>query len=52
MLTKEFYNVIDSEINTLLEKYKDDELIKRHKNKIDNQKSYALWKQTSKFNCV
>lgn len=44
MLTKEFYNVIDSEINTLLEKYKDDEFIKRHKNKnaINNQKSYAL----------
>ncbi|TAF05383.1 MAG: abortive phage infection protein [Nostocales cyanobacterium] len=42
MLTKEFYSVIDSEINTLLEKYKDDEFIKIHKNKIDNQKSYAL----------
>ncbi|TAE57436.1 MAG: abortive phage infection protein [Nostocales cyanobacterium] len=44
MQTKEFYNVIDSEINTLLEKYKDDEFIKKHKNKnaINNQKSYAL----------
>ncbi|AFZ59397.1 AIPR family protein [Anabaena cylindrica FACHB-243] len=42
MLTKEFYNVIDSEINTLLEKYKDDEFIKKHKSAINNQKSYAL----------
>ncbi|QSV70036.1 MAG: AIPR family protein [Aphanizomenon flos-aquae KM1D3_PB] len=45
MLTKEFYNVIDSNLNILLEKYQDDEFIKKHqKNKgaINNQKSYAL----------
>lgn len=44
MLTKEFYNVIDSTLNTLLEKYQDDEFIKKHKstNAINNRKSYAL----------
>ena len=42
MLTQEFYNVIDSNLNTLLEKYKDDEFIKKHSKKIENQKSYAL----------
>jgi hypothetical protein len=42
MLKQEFYNVIDSNLNTLLEKYKDDKLIKKHRNAINNQKSYAL----------
>ncbi|MTJ32521.1 AIPR family protein [Aphanizomenon sp. UHCC 0183] len=45
MLTKEFYNVIDSNLNILLEKYQDDEFIKKHKKHkgaINNQKSYAL----------
>ena len=42
MLTQEFYNIIDSNLNTLLEKYKDDKLIKKHRNAINNQKSYAL----------
>ena len=42
MLTQEFYNVIDSNLNTLLEKYKDDEFIKKNSKKIENQKSYAL----------
>jgi hypothetical protein len=42
MLTKEFYNVIDSNLDTLLEKYQDDEFIKKHKGAINNRKSYAL----------
>ena len=45
MLTKEFYNVIDSNLNILLEKYQDDEFIKKHKKHkgaINNQRSYAL----------
>ena len=42
MITKDFYNVIDIELSGLLEKYKDDEFIKRHRTAIDNQKSYTL----------
>ena len=42
MLTQEFYNIIDTNLNTFLEKYKDDEFIKKHENAINNQKSYAL----------
>nr|WP_199308534.1 AIPR family protein [Aphanizomenon flos-aquae] len=44
MLTKEFYNIIDGNLNALLEKYQDDEFIKKHKstNAINNRKSYAL----------
>ncbi|MTJ55356.1 AIPR family protein [Anabaena sp. UHCC 0253] len=42
MLTKEFYHEIDSNLNTLLEKYQEDELIKKYKGVINNQKSYAL----------
>ncbi len=43
MLIKQFYNIVDSEIFTLVEKYKDDENIKRHKeSKIENRKSYAF----------
>lgn len=42
MLTKDFYNIIDAELSIIIEKYKNDEHIKRHKTAIDNQKSYAL----------
>ena len=42
MLTKYFYNVIDEKLDALLQKYKDDKLIKKHRNSINNQKSYAL----------
>jgi hypothetical protein len=42
MLIKDFYSVIDEELNVLLAKYKDDEFIKRHKSAINNQKSYSL----------
>jgi hypothetical protein len=42
MITKDFYNVIDAELSGLLDKYKDDKFIKKHRNSIDNQKSYTL----------
>jgi hypothetical protein len=42
MFTKDFYNIIDSELNELLEKYKHDKFIQKHRNAINNQKSYAL----------
>jgi hypothetical protein len=42
MLTKDFYSIIDAELNILLEKYKNDKFIKKHNSSIDNQKSYAL----------
>jgi hypothetical protein len=42
MITKDFYNIIDSELSELIEKYKDDKFIKKHKSAISNQKSYAL----------
>lgn len=42
MFTKDFYKIIDGELNGLLEKYKADKFIQKHKNAINNQKSYAL----------
>lgn len=42
MLTKDFYNIIDAELDAFITKYKDDELIKKHIRDINNQKSYAL----------
>jgi len=42
MLTKDFYRIVDSEISELIEKYKNDKFIKKHRSSIDNQKSYAL----------
>ncbi|MCX8472318.1 MAG: AIPR family protein, partial [Sediminibacterium sp.] len=42
MLTKNFYTIIDEELDALILKYKDDKLIKKHKSAINNQKSYAL----------
>jgi len=42
MFTKDFYKIIDGELNGLLEKYKDDKFIQKHRNAINNQKSYAL----------
>ncbi len=42
MFTKDFYNIIDSELNGLLEKYKADKFVQKHRNAINNQKSYAL----------
>jgi hypothetical protein len=43
MLTKHFYSTIDSELGTLVEKYKNDDFIKKHNGRISEQtKSYAL----------
>ena len=42
MFTKDFYNIIDSELNGLLEKYKADKFVQKHKKAINNQQSYAL----------
>jgi len=42
MLTKDFYNVIDKRLIQLIEKYKNDEEIKRHKNSETGQKAYAF----------
>lgn len=42
MLIKDFYNIIDEELDELIIKFKDDKLIKKHKSAINNQKSYAL----------
>ncbi len=42
MVTKDFYNVVDNELNLLLEKYKGDMFLKKHKSAVNNQKSYAL----------
>jgi hypothetical protein len=42
MFTKDFYKIIDGELNGILEKYKADKFIQKHKNAINNQKSYAL----------
>ena len=41
MRIEQFYNIIDTEITSLVDTYKDDEKIKRHK-PIENKKSYAF----------
>lgn len=42
MLTKDFYSIINAELDTLITKYKDDTFIKKHRSALNNQKSYAL----------
>ena len=42
MFTRDFYNIIDSELKGLLEKYKADKFVQKHRNAINNQQSYAL----------
>jgi AIPR protein len=42
MLTRDFYNTIDAKLDALIQKYKDDKFLKKHKSAINNQKSYAL----------
>ncbi len=42
MITKDFFSIIDAELDALIIKYKDDKLLKKHKSAINNQKSYAL----------
>jgi hypothetical protein len=41
MKTRDFYHIIDNELDHLLDKYKDDEFLKKQK-ETSNQKSYAL----------
>jgi hypothetical protein len=44
MLTKDFYKVIDAELNVLLEKYKEDKFLKKlhQASSMNNRKSYSL----------
>ena len=42
MITKDFYTIIDTELAVLLDKYKEDKFLKKHRSAINNQKSYAL----------
>ena len=42
MLTEDFYKLIDGELSSILEKYKEDTYIKKNKSAINNQKAYAL----------
>ncbi len=42
MFTKDFYGVIDAELDLLIQKYQEDKIIKKHKSAINNQKSYVL----------
>jgi len=42
MNTSDFYNIIDNELDVLLEKYKDDAFLEKHKKNSNNQKSYAF----------
>ncbi len=42
MITKDFYTLLDHELDALLQKYQEDALIKKHRSSANNQKSYAL----------
>jgi len=42
MLTKDFYDILDKELSEIIKKYPDDEMIIKHHNSPENQKSYAL----------
>jgi hypothetical protein len=42
MLLKDFYAALDQALSDLLQKYKDDAAILKHKNNIDSQKGYAF----------
>ncbi|MFN8674278.1 MAG: AIPR family protein [Candidatus Sericytochromatia bacterium] len=42
MITKDFYKLLDKELDIILDKYKDDSFLKKHKKNSHNQKSYAL----------
>lgn len=41
-MTIDFYKLVDNELDVLLDKYKEDQFIKKHKSAVNNQKSYAL----------
>jgi len=42
MLTKDFYHIIDAELDVLISKYKDDAHIQKHQGATPQKKSYAL----------
>jgi hypothetical protein len=42
MFTKDFYDIIDKKLTDIIEKYKDDDEIKRHENSETGQKAYAI----------
>ncbi|TAD85019.1 MAG: abortive phage infection protein [Bacteroidetes bacterium] len=42
MHTRDFYSIIDGELDAFIARYKDDSVIKAHKRATNNQKSYAL----------
>jgi hypothetical protein len=42
MLLKDFYSALDQELIDLIQKYEADDLLRAHKNNLDNQKSYAF----------
>ncbi len=42
MIAKDFYNIIDTELDILLVKYREDKFLKKHRSAINNQKSYVL----------
>lgn len=42
MKTSDFYDIIDNELQELLERYKNDDYLKKHEKNINSQKSYAL----------
>lgn len=42
MKTADFYTIIDEELDVLLERYKDNAFVQKHKKNSNNQKSYAF----------
>lgn len=42
MLNSNFYDKLDVELGDIIEKYKNDDVLKKHSNSIDNQKTYAF----------
>lgn len=42
MLTEDFYNILDRELDEIIKENKGDEILKKHKDNIENRKSYAF----------
>ncbi len=42
MLTEDFYNIIDAELDLILDKYKNDTFIQKHSKSSSNQKAYSF----------
>ncbi len=42
MITSDFYHIIDKELEVLLERYKNNVFVQKHKKNLNNQKSYAF----------